>query len=172
MGLHTISRQLGEAPGRSVIYAGDGRMLGRNWALPISTPARRWAIGIEIDSVVTIPIRMIRRRHGGSCLTVRTEQRSGRAIGSASINERPSMIRKLRSGHYRLYSRKVDPKTGKRRNLGTFKSRAAAENTSARCNISSGISESRRPAWLEPPAISRYTQSNLLDGRSCKLCLK
>jgi hypothetical protein len=40
--------------------------------------------------------------------------------------ERP-MIRKLQSGEYRLYSRKVDPKTGKRRNLGTFKSRAAAE---------------------------------------------
>jgi hypothetical protein len=37
------------------------------------------------------------------------------------------MIRKLRSGRYRLYSRKVDPKTGKRRNLGTFRSRAAAE---------------------------------------------
>jgi hypothetical protein len=38
-----------------------------------------------------------------------------------------TMIRKLRSGEYRLYSRKVDPKTGKRRNLGTFKSRTAAE---------------------------------------------
>jgi hypothetical protein len=37
------------------------------------------------------------------------------------------MIRKLKSGEYRLYSRKKDPKTGKRRNLGTFKSRAAAE---------------------------------------------
>ena len=37
------------------------------------------------------------------------------------------MIRKLRSGEYRLYSRKINPKTGKRRNLGTFKSRAAAE---------------------------------------------
>ena len=37
------------------------------------------------------------------------------------------MIRKLRSGEYRLYSRKVNFKTGKRRNLGTFKSRAAAE---------------------------------------------
>jgi hypothetical protein len=36
------------------------------------------------------------------------------------------MIRKLSSGQYRLYSRKVDPKTGKRRNLGTFRSRAAA----------------------------------------------
>ena len=37
------------------------------------------------------------------------------------------MIRKLRSGEYRLYSRKADPKTSKRRNLGTFRSRAAAE---------------------------------------------
>jgi hypothetical protein len=37
------------------------------------------------------------------------------------------MIRKLPSGAYRLYSRKVDPKTGNRRNLGTFRSRAAAE---------------------------------------------
>jgi hypothetical protein len=34
------------------------------------------------------------------------------------------MIRKLKSGGYRLYSRKKDPKTGKRRNLGTFQSRA------------------------------------------------
>jgi hypothetical protein len=37
------------------------------------------------------------------------------------------MIRKLKSGQYRLYSRKVEPKTGKRRNLGTFATRAAAE---------------------------------------------
>jgi hypothetical protein len=37
------------------------------------------------------------------------------------------MIRKLKSGQYRLYSRKKNPKTGKRRNLGTFKTRAAAE---------------------------------------------
>jgi hypothetical protein len=37
------------------------------------------------------------------------------------------MIRKLSSGQYRLYSRKPDAKTGKRRNLGTFATRAAAE---------------------------------------------
>ena len=37
------------------------------------------------------------------------------------------MIRKLSTGEYRLYSRKTDPKTGKRRNLGTFQSRAAAQ---------------------------------------------
>jgi hypothetical protein len=37
------------------------------------------------------------------------------------------MIRKLASGEYRLYSRKKNPSTGKRRNLGTFKTRKAAE---------------------------------------------
>jgi hypothetical protein len=37
------------------------------------------------------------------------------------------MIRKLSSGKFRLFSRKANPKTGKRRNLGTFNSRAAAE---------------------------------------------
>ena len=37
------------------------------------------------------------------------------------------MIRKLPSGEYRLYSRKKNSRTGKRRNLGTFSSRAAAE---------------------------------------------
>jgi len=37
------------------------------------------------------------------------------------------MIRKLSVGGYRLYSRKKDPKTGKRRNLGTFSSLQAAE---------------------------------------------
>jgi hypothetical protein len=37
------------------------------------------------------------------------------------------MIRKLKGGKYRLYSRKKNPKTGRRRNLGTFSSRKAAE---------------------------------------------
>jgi hypothetical protein len=37
------------------------------------------------------------------------------------------MIRKLASGKYRLYSSKKDPRTGKRRNLGTFATRAAAD---------------------------------------------
>jgi hypothetical protein len=36
------------------------------------------------------------------------------------------MIRKLPSGRYRLYSRKKNPKTGKRRNLGTFRTRTEA----------------------------------------------
>ena len=37
------------------------------------------------------------------------------------------MIRKLTSGGYRLYSRKKDSKTGKRKNLGTFRTRGAAQ---------------------------------------------
>jgi hypothetical protein len=37
------------------------------------------------------------------------------------------MIRKLKSGAYRLYSRKIDLRTGRRRNLGTFTTRAEAE---------------------------------------------
>ena len=36
------------------------------------------------------------------------------------------MIRKLKDGRYRLYSLKKDPRTGRRRNLGTFRTRAAA----------------------------------------------
>ena len=42
------------------------------------------------------------------------------------------MIRKLSTGKYRLYSRKRNPKTGRRRNLGTFATRAAAEKTRTR----------------------------------------
>jgi hypothetical protein len=38
-----------------------------------------------------------------------------------------AMIRKLKSGEYRLYSRKKDARTGRRKNLGTFRSRDAAE---------------------------------------------
>jgi hypothetical protein len=50
----------------------------------------------------------------------------GNSLRLASAKDE-DMIRKLKSGEYRLYSRKANPKTGKRRNLGTFASRAAAE---------------------------------------------
>ena len=43
------------------------------------------------------------------------------------------MIRKLKSGKYRLYSRKKDPKTGKRRNLGTFDTKEAAKQHERQC---------------------------------------
>lgn len=53
----------------------------------------------------------------------------GGATGARVIqaNKEQTMIRKLKSGEYRLYSRKKDARTGRRKNLGTFKSRAAAE---------------------------------------------
>jgi len=44
-----------------------------------------------------------------------------------TMMKQESMIRKLKSGKYRLYSRKPNPRTGKRRNLGTFGARSAAE---------------------------------------------
>jgi hypothetical protein len=47
-------------------------------------------------------------------------------VAGSRVERGRSMIRKLASGGYRLYSRKKDPKTGKRKNLGTFKSLAAA----------------------------------------------
>jgi hypothetical protein len=46
---------------------------------------------------------------------------------SPQVLEEVHMIRKLAQGGYRLYSRKMDPKTKRRRNLGTFSTRAAAE---------------------------------------------
>jgi len=64
------------------------------------------------------------------------------------------MIRKLKSGEYRLYSRKQNPKTGRRRNLGTFKSRAAAKSTNARYSISSGIDDASRR--MAPGRLGEY----------------
>jgi hypothetical protein len=43
------------------------------------------------------------------------------------LEKEAAMIRKISTGEYRLYSRNVNPKTKRRRNLGTFKTRAAAE---------------------------------------------
>jgi hypothetical protein len=38
------------------------------------------------------------------------------------------MIRKLKDGKYRLYSRQKNPKTGRRRNLGTFATKTAEKH--------------------------------------------
>jgi hypothetical protein len=51
----------------------------------------------------------------------------GRATENREERLKVVMIRKLKSGQYRLYSRKKDAKTGRRKNLGTFSSRDAAE---------------------------------------------
>jgi len=53
--------------------------------------------------------------------------RQSRGLSENRFTQEFSMIRKLSDGKFRLYSRKLDPKTHKRRNLGTFGTRAAAE---------------------------------------------
>jgi hypothetical protein len=50
-----------------------------------------------------------------------------RAMSDQVCDREAMMIRKLKSGKYRLYSHKRNPKNGRRRNLGTFTTRAAAE---------------------------------------------
>ena len=52
---------------------------------------------------------------------------AGEGADSSPALSEAIMIRKLSTGEYRLYSTKKDPKSGRRRNLGTFRSRAAAE---------------------------------------------
>jgi hypothetical protein len=64
-----------------------------------------------------------RERPAGRC---QSRPRSGLASDRADA-QLFDMIRMLSSGKYRLYSMKSDPKTGRRRNLGTFSTRAAAE---------------------------------------------
>jgi hypothetical protein len=58
---------------------------------------------------------------------VTTPCRSGLLPAGIVFRKELPMIRKLASGQYRLYARKVDPQTGKRRNLGTFDSREDAQ---------------------------------------------
>ena len=56
----------------------------------------------------------------------RAEGRVARQRHLTEATRRNPMIRKLKTGQYRLYSRKINPKTGKRRNLGTFDTRDQA----------------------------------------------
>ena len=70
------------------------------------------------------PVRIYRLRM--SFRSIGDRRRRNRSIFEESSVGR-AMIRKLASGGYRLYSKKIDPRTGRRKNLGTFKTRAAAE---------------------------------------------
>ena len=68
---------------------------------------------------------LLRRGFIGRSLFFQTCEHSGPRIARMSAGA--VMIRKLKSGEYRLYSRKKDSRTGRRRNLGTFSSREAAQ---------------------------------------------
>jgi hypothetical protein len=81
----------------------------------------------EEDSKVLIRDRTEAGRQLAAQLAAYADRPDVRSGSREDKVRRPSMIRKLPSGQYRLYSRKVDPRTGKRRNLGTFATRAAAE---------------------------------------------
>jgi len=56
-----------------------------------------------------------------------TQAQPATAIAVETPDWRKAMIKKLKSGEYRLYSRKKNPKTGKRKNLGTFETKERAE---------------------------------------------
>ena len=70
------------------------------------------------------------------------------------------MIRKLPSGKFRLYSRKKNPKTGKRRNLGTFGNRKAAEKQGAQQAQAADASQASQKIETFKKAMSAC-----LDGR-------
>jgi len=55
-----------------------------------------------------------------------------------TFESRVNMIRKLKSGEFRLYSRKKDPSTRKKRNLGRSRQWSKQSNMSAKCNTSRG----------------------------------
>jgi len=77
----------------------------------------------RLTSTVAQPVRLERL----VLLSIVTSTEGNHAGKGNTQRERVVVIRKLSSGGYRLYSRKRNPKTGRRRNLGTFKTRAAAE---------------------------------------------
>jgi hypothetical protein len=71
------------------------------------------------------------------------------------------MIRKLNTGGYRLYSRRKDPRTGRRKNLGTFKTRAAAEKHER------AVQYFKRRGWRKSQLVVRSREprgSRLVDA--------
>ena len=63
-----------------------------------------------------------------SCISARIAQLALRVLTRGTrIAAQACVIRKLKTGEFRLYSRKANPKTGRRRNLGTFSTREKAE---------------------------------------------
>lgn len=66
-------------------------------------------------------------RAGGGAVAAASGGSAAQATWRMPSASTPAMIRKLKSGEYRLYSRKKDASTGKRRNLGTFSTREKAQ---------------------------------------------
>jgi hypothetical protein len=89
--------------------------------------APRWAARMRPGRLPAVE-RPCRPGLDAAAAHARLEAQTGRVDWTAlfALGENV-MIRKMKTGEYRLYSRKKSPKTGKRRNLGTFASRQAAE---------------------------------------------
>jgi hypothetical protein len=92
----------------------------------------------QLSKTARMPIKLARcwrnAQHRGRYPRYVTKWRAAEPSGAKMIgyevkffNSVNAMIRKLASGKYRLYSRKKNPKTGRRRNLGTFATRTAGE---------------------------------------------
>src|SRR4029079_10082066 len=79
------------------------------------------------ESTSTIKTFCVRAQAFHDVLNREPVLRSRNLFPAAHLRGSIPMIRKLKSGEYRLYSRKTNRKTGRRRNLGTFKTRAEAE---------------------------------------------
>jgi hypothetical protein len=114
----------GTKPGRQTSATSPQDWPTRVWR-PGSPSRRPWRAEpdggcavVPFDSA-TRDRRVIGRSEARSCCSAQCAKQEGIKVFT--------MIRKLKSGQYRLYSRKIDPKTGKRRNLGTFPTRAKAE---------------------------------------------
>jgi hypothetical protein len=71
--------------------------------------------------------RVTSGRNGTEGRALASKRSQGTSRARQNSKQQTPMIRKLPSGKYRLYSHKRNPRTGKRRNLGTFPTRAAAE---------------------------------------------
>ena len=79
------------------------------------------------------------------------------------------MIRQLKSGKYRLYSGKKDSKTGKRKNLGTFNSKAAAKKHERAVQYSNGIRSVWKCCSHRPVAGYVFTDISKAERPFCRL---
>ena len=96
-------------------------MVGRRLSLFLTSD--RVEHGLHSRHLAVSPHRAASRKQRSHEISAWRHEECSLLLVCAEAN----MIRKLKSGEYRLYSKKKDPKTGKRRNLGTFKTREAAE---------------------------------------------
>jgi hypothetical protein len=83
------------------------------------------------------------------------------------LRNEDAMIRKLTSGKYRLYSRKKNPKTGRRRNLGTFATRGGGEARARGAVFQAALGSggaSFRNAGASPRVRNPYSQGAVMDS--------